>query len=312
MRNAVSEVTGYIYIFGIVMTVLAIVFVQVSSMVENMKKSILSQSLEQSFKRIQYIVHSVAFGDVPSQIAEIELQGGAIFLEKGRPEFIIAFVNNSNSINDCLQLNSNVDGNAVFESWCLNLSTGQIYPFMPGCNGGLNRTACLLNRTVGELRYEYKGWVLSIEAGAIFSKYLDTEYSKILYEPRILLNTTAETSKYLVITIPLLKGDISLASYGRFRITIEEEGLIYAKISDVNAVKNDFENVFVIVKETRHHQAWCRFFENFEALNISLDPENCFLARCTCYTADIPMAKIDAGDQRTTVIIVLKDVLLKS
>jgi hypothetical protein len=56
MERAVSEVVGYIYIFGIVMMVLSIVFVQVNSMVEDMKRTVLSQSLEQSFKRIQYII----------------------------------------------------------------------------------------------------------------------------------------------------------------------------------------------------------------------------------------------------------------
>ena len=79
MRNAVSEVLGYIYIFGIVMTVLAIVFIQVNSIVEDMKRSVLSQSLEKSFKRIQYLVYSVAFGDAPMQVASLSFREDGFF-----------------------------------------------------------------------------------------------------------------------------------------------------------------------------------------------------------------------------------------
>ncbi|MEM0089134.1 MAG: hypothetical protein QW581_05125, partial [Archaeoglobaceae archaeon] len=288
MRNAVSEVTGYIYIFGIVMAVLAIVFVQVNNMVEDMKRSVLSQSLEKSFKRIQYIVYSVAFGDVPSQVAEIELQGGNMFLSKG-PEFIVAFVNSSNTISqdDCNEITSSGE---KFRLYCLNLSTGLIYPNTTSCNVGLNRTACILNTTAGELRYEYKDWLLSMEAGAVFSKYSNAEYSKLLYEPRILLNTTAGTSKYLVITIPSLQGNLSIGGSGRFKFTVEELDNIFSKIDDLNIGSNhqwkNFDYAYVLVRDTEHQSAWCRFFDRFELLNTTLIAENCHncygISPCVC------------------------------
>ncbi|MEM4616386.1 MAG: hypothetical protein QXY19_05210 [Archaeoglobaceae archaeon] len=310
MRNAVSEVTSYIYIFGIVMSVLAIVFVQVNGMVEDMKRSVLSKSLEQSFKRIQYIVYSVAFGDVPSQVAEIELQGGSMFLSKG-PEFIVAFVNGSNTISqfDCIYYNL-----SGFNPRCLNLSNGDIYDIYPSplnlCPWGVyDKPACILNTTAGELRYEYKDWLLSMEAGAIFSKYSNTEYSKLLYEPRILLSTTAGTSKYLVITIPVLEGDISMAGSGRFRFTIEERNWSYARIDNINkpALRDKFEDVYIILRGTQHQQGWCRFFDNFGIFDLNLPEIN-----RTCWNAENPIVKIMRGDEKLETIILFKEVALYS
>lgn len=303
MRNAVSEVTGYLYIFGIVMAVLAIVFVQVNSMVEDMKRSVLSKSLEQSFKRIQYIVYSVAFGDIPSQVAEIELQGGSMFLDKDNPELIIAFYNITNQ-HFCNQLPD-------FNLYCLNLYTASFYPITHSPNpcprGIYDKPACILNRTVGELRYEYGDWTLSMEAGAIFSKYSNTEYSKLLYEPRILLITTAGTSKYLMITIPVLDGNISMAGSGRFRFTIEEKNWSYARIENINALRANFEDVYIIVKGTQHHQGWCNFFDNFGVFDLTLSKIN-----KTCWNAINPIVKIVEGTEKLESIFLFKKVALYS
>ncbi|MEM2895457.1 MAG: hypothetical protein QXU04_05705 [Archaeoglobaceae archaeon] len=310
MRNAVSEVTGYIYIFGIVMAVLAIVFVQVHGMVEDMKRSVLSQSLEQSFKRIEHIVYSVAFGGMPAQSVEIELQGGRISLEKRRPEFIIAFVNDTASISDC-SLNN-------FELYCLNLSTGRIYN-SSSCSGLFDKKACTLNKTVGILGYEYGNWMISIEGGAIFSK--QSEYSKLLHEPRILVNTTAGTSKYLLMTIPMLEGDFSAEGFGRIKILVKEnESYTFSQLENVNIGEGvqwmgKFDRAYVMIRDTEHQDAWCRFFDGFELLNTTLRAENCHNCYgispcvCTCKRADLPMAMIETKNLNTNIVIIFKSVI---
>ncbi|WP_202319068.1 DUF7289 family protein [Archaeoglobus neptunius] len=277
-ERAVSEILGYIYIFGIVMTVLAIVFVQVNTMVEDMKRSVMSQSLEQSFKKIQYIIHSVAFGDVPSQAVEIELQGGSLILEKDHPEFIIAFVNYTNTLSDCGGLDN-------FRLFCVNLSTGQIFNSSAGCLGSYNYTSCTFNQTVGELIYKYKDWQLSLEAGSVFSKYTEQSYSKILYEPRILLNTTAGSLSYLVITIPDLEGNLSVSGTGRYRFVVNEGNyrFSYIKLADTG---NKFDDIYIIIRGTDHGDAWCRFFEKFpDYFNLTLDPLKTGYGNCNSATS---------------------------
>ncbi|MEM1577067.1 MAG: hypothetical protein QXT98_06120, partial [Archaeoglobaceae archaeon] len=194
---------------------------------------------------------------------------------------------------------------------CLNLSNGNIYAIYAPPNlcpwGVYDKPACILNTTAGELRYEYKDWLLSMEAGAIFSKYSNTEYSKLLYEPRILLSTTAGTSKYLVITIPVLEGDISMAGSGRFRFTIEERNWSYARIGDINALRDKFEDVYIIVRGTQHQQGWCRFFDNFGIFDLNLPEIN-----RTCWNAENPIVKIMRGDEKLETIILFKEVALYS
>ncbi|MCS7131080.1 MAG: hypothetical protein NZ872_06650, partial [Archaeoglobaceae archaeon] len=181
-----------------------------------------------------------------------------MFLDKSGPEFIIAFVNNSSTISNCNPLPDH------FRLYCLNISTSAISNFT-FCSGIYDRRACIFNTTAGELRYEYKDWILSMEAGAIFSKYGNVEHSKLLYEPRILLTTKAGTSKYLVITIPSLEGNLSLSGTGRFKFMIEELNWSYARIDNLNerAINEKFENAYIIVKGTEHQQGWCEFFNNF-------------------------------------------------
>lgn len=305
MRNAVSEVTGYIYIFGIVMAVLAIVSVQVHSMLEDMKRNVLSQSLEQSFRRIEHIVYSVAFGGMPAQSVEIELQGGTIYLKKAEPEFIIAFVNFTNSISNC-----QVDEGDHFNLYCLNLSTARIYE--GDCVGEFDKKACVLNRTVGILRYEYGDWAISIEGGAVFSKRGD--YSKLIYDPRILVNTTAGNSRYLLMTIPQMDGNLSTAGSGRIKLLVSEGNgeINFKRIEGVNfggGAWNNFDKAYLMIRNTEHQDAWCRFLERFELLNTSLENTNCHgKLPCNCRIADLPIAKIEP-DVDTNMLIVFKTVI---
>lgn len=309
MRNAVSEVVGYIYIFGVVMAVLSIVFIQVNAMVEDMKRSILSQSLEKSFKKIQYVVYSVAFGDTPMQIAEIELQGGEMLL-RDSPEFIIAFVNVSSNLDDCTPLSQN------FNLKCLNLSTGSLKDTSQ-CNGAFDAFACVLNKKTGRLEYRYKDWILSMESGAVFSRYSQQEYSKLLYEPRILLNTTAANNKYFMVTIPVMisDGTFSISGSGRFRFILNESGWEYARIENVNIGENvkweNFTDIYLIVKGSENERAWCNFFDIFPLLNSTLRPQNCENSpNCNCYKAEVPMARLETEGFSTTIIILFKNVTL--
>ncbi len=299
-RNAVSEVLGYMYIFGIVMAVLAVVFVQVNTMVEDMKRSVMSQSLEQSFKKIQYIIHSVAFGDVPSQAVEMELQGGTLRLVKDRPEFIIAFVNYSNTLSDCSGLDN-------FRLFCVNLSTGQIFNSTGGCSGAYSYTSCTFNQSVGELVYQYKDWQLSLEAGSVFSKYTEEDYSKILYEPRILLNTTAGSLSYLVITIPDLEGSLSIAGTGRYRFVVNEGDYRFSYIERLSSTGNKFDDVYIIIRETEHGDAWCRFFEKFSNyFNLTLDPSKA--GSTSCKSASSPEVKIERSKVSEMIVMFRKAV----
>jgi hypothetical protein len=85
-------------------------------------------------------------------------------LNEEGPEFIIAFVNDTinGSCGDILKSTN-------FVLHCLNLSTAKIMPYgAEGCTAAYDRPACVFNRTAGELRYEYKDWFLSVEAGSVF------------------------------------------------------------------------------------------------------------------------------------------------
>ncbi|MBO8179248.1 MAG: hypothetical protein H0Z19_02010 [Archaeoglobus sp.] len=301
-ENGVSEVLGYMYIFGIVMAVLAIVFVQVNTMVEDMKRSVMSQSLEQSFKRIQYIIHSVSFGEVPSQAVEIEMQGGTLWVDRTNPEFILAFVNyteaNPNDL-ECGDIPNSIAG-------CINLSTGDIYisPSCPASN--YNFSACLLNKTVGKLVFSYKDWLLTIEAGSIFSKYSSQDYSKLLYEPRILYNTTlTQGTTFLVMNIPVVEGNLSLAGTGRFRFFVNEGGSIFSRIY-VPGVRYNFSDVYLIIRDTQNGYAWCKFFENSEGyFNVTLDSSK--TQHSSCYYSENPTVTVENEifSQRMSEIIVI-------
>ncbi|WP_456329675.1 DUF7289 family protein [Archaeoglobus sp.] len=301
-EKGVSEVLGYMYIFGIVMTVLAIVFVQVNTMVEDMKRSVMSQSLEQSFKRIQYIIHSVSFGEVPSQAVEIEMQGGTLMVEEAKPEFILAFVNytESNPYNlPCSEIPNS-------HPLCINLSTGSLYD-SSSCSGNYNFSACTLNHTIGRLVYGYKDWLLTLEGGSVFSKYSNQDYSRLLYKPRILYNATlTQGTTFLVITIPVVKGDLSIGGTGRFRFFVNEGGNIFSLVEINDLIKSNFSDVYIIIKDTQNGYAWCKFFENSGGyFNITLDPSK--TQHSSCYYSTNPTVTIEneVFPQKVAEIIVI-------
>ncbi|MET1124377.1 MAG: hypothetical protein ABWW66_03815 [Archaeoglobaceae archaeon] len=300
MSKAVSEVLGYIYIFGIVMTVLAIVFVQVNSMVDEFRRSVMSESLEQSFKRIQYIIHSVAFGEVPAQSVEMELQGGTLNLEEGDPEFILAFVNYSNP--------ATLQCGEGFTPACLNLTNGEV-SLSGSCSGSYNYSACVVSREVGRLTFSERGkWGLSIEAGSVFSRYYGQDYSRLLYEPRILYNATIATgSSFLVMTIPILEGNLSASGAGWFRFLVEEGEYSFTRVDLRNLA--GFDDIYVIIRDTENGDAWCRFFDRHSGhFNTSLDFS--LTAHTSCYTAWNPTVKLKQ-EVLSELVVIFKTVRFK-
>ncbi len=312
MERGVSEVLGYIYILGIVMAVLAIVFVQVHGMVEDMKRSVLSQSLEQSFKRIQYIIYSVLFGDVPSQEVEIELQGGTLWLDSLNPELIVAFLNTTDRSLSSVDCSKVVGQN--FGKLCLNLSTGRLYPFPCSLMANYNYTVCAIGETPGRLVYEYGDLTLSIESGAVFSKSRQG-YSKLLHDPRILFNATSGPGhKFLVLSVPLLRGELSIGGGGRSKFTVSEGNVTSVRVDDLKGLEDYFTDVYIILKDTEHRRAWCDFFGRKGDFNLSLPKDACYGNEpCSCYIADNPTARINlTGSDIHQLIAVFREVKIRS
>lgn len=305
MSRAVSEVLGYIYIFGIVMSVLAIVFVQVNTMVEDMKRSVMSQSLEQSFKKIQYIIHSVSFGEVPSQNVEIELQGGNLVLDTSSPEFIIGFVNYTNNNLDCDTPFQGINASLG----CLNLSDGR---FVEGsaCQGSFNYSACVFESNAGKLKFQYKDWSVILEAGSVFSKYSGQDYSKLLFEPRIIYNATAGAKRFLVINIPELEGNLSLGGSGRFRFTVNEGRSNFSQIDVNDELTSQFNDVYIIIRDTENRQAWCNFFErNGEIFNTTLNQT--YTGHTRCYSSENPTVTLELN-RLNRIILIFREVSFSS
>ncbi len=293
MDKAVSEVLSYIYIFGIVMAVLAVVFVQVNSLVEDTKKSILSQSLEQSFKKIQYTFYSVSFGDAPSQIIEIEMQGGNLALKKSSPTFVVALVNATKNVN-------NVSGECpkMFRPGCINLTYGYYNLSVNHCSGTFDFAACICNITTGTLEYGYKNWRVALEAGGVFSRYTDTGFSKLLSEPKIVALGLQGGSRVLVLTIPVLNGGLTAGGSGRFRFSAEEGNVSYSSTGKSFGSNSTFNNpsggLHIFIDDTDYGRAWCKvfdvskglIFQGEKAFSTSLTGYNCNSTnpadRCGC------------------------------
>ncbi len=280
-ERGVSEVLGYIYIFGIVMAVLALVFVQVNSLVEDTKKTILSQSLEQSFKKIQYTVYSVAFGETPSQILDIELQGGELKLKKPYPQLIIALVN---STKDTTVISCPTN----FRAGCLNLTYGYTNFTSATCTGIFDYASCIYSINTSSMEYGYGTWRIGLEAGGVFSRYTDQGYSKLLSEPKIITFGLVGGTKTIVFTVPKVTGEVSAAGSGRFRFLIQENRteftIINVPSSKFNSTFNNPEGgLHVFVDHTEYARGWCKVFEKISDFNTTLSGDSCnSTSRCVC------------------------------
>ncbi len=92
--RGVSEVVGYLFIFGIVMTTVTYAFVHISSIVKETSDKYKIEGLRESFKRIQNIFFLSAYGGAPLQSIQIEMQGGKFYM-KDNPKITIEVENNS-------------------------------------------------------------------------------------------------------------------------------------------------------------------------------------------------------------------------
>lgn len=269
-----------------------------------MKKSVMSQSLEQSFKKIQYMIHSVSFGEVPSQAVEIELQGGVMKLDKTQPEFIIAFLNDTK--NSPSQLYCEDIANS--KAYCLNLSTGQIYS-NTNCYGLYDKPGCIVNRTVGRLVYEYRDWMLTLEGGAVFSKYTTQDYSKLLFEPRILYNaSTYPGTFFIVMTTPYLTGNLSASGMGKFRFIINEgsSSLSHIRIQDI---ADNFTDIYILIRDTENKRAWCKFFEkNGDYFNTTLNASETRYPSCYSSSNVEVTIKEEIFQTASEIIVIFREV----
>ncbi len=327
MDRGVSEVIGYIYIFGIVMAVLAVVFVQVNNMVEDTKKSILTQSLEQSFKKIQYTFYSVAFGDAPSQVIEIEMQGGNLVLKKPGPTFIIALVNGTKDVSKVTGVCPYPLRPDKFNPGCINLTYGNYY-FSPTCFGKFDYAACIFNTTTGTLEYGYKNWRVALEAGGVFSRYTDTGFSKLLSEPKIMASGSLSGTETLIITIPVLNGSVSAGGSGRFRFSVEEGESNYTfstvSVGPGTTFNNPSGGLHIFIDDSEYGRAWCKVFDVSKSLvfqrmklfNITLADYNCNSttpATCNCgdYATHVVFRDI-ANPHTLNIHIITKEVKVQS
>lgn len=78
--KGVSEIVGYLFVFGVVMTAVTYAFINVSTIVKENSDKYKIEGLRESFKRIQNVFFLSAYGGAPMQTIQIELQGGRLHL----------------------------------------------------------------------------------------------------------------------------------------------------------------------------------------------------------------------------------------
>ncbi len=79
-NKAVSEVVGYIFVFGIVVTTVAYAYVNVSTIIKDMYGQYRSRGLRESFKRIQNVFFLSSYGGAPVQTLQTEMQNGMLYV----------------------------------------------------------------------------------------------------------------------------------------------------------------------------------------------------------------------------------------
>lgn len=252
-EKGVSETLSYVFILSFVAVVIVFSAIQANTIINNTKISAMSVGLEESFKRIEHLIYSVAFGDAPSQILNLKLEGGTLQVDESSPQIVVALVNESNSaIGDCGQM---IRG-------CVELTTGDFYVSQT-CSGNYY-PACIFNVTAGSLKYTFQNLVISVEAGGVFSRYRDQPtYSKLVFEPRMIINTTSRASKVLVIAIPKLSGTVSVGGSGTYKMIIEE-GEEKFFVYDVDWAT--FDTLHIFVRHTDYITAWCKVFSKSKLL----------------------------------------------
>lgn len=83
-NKAVSEVVGYIFVLGIVLSAVAYAYISVANLIKDTSDRYRVEGLRESFKRIQNVFFLSTYGGSPSQSLQTELQGGYFYID-GNP-----------------------------------------------------------------------------------------------------------------------------------------------------------------------------------------------------------------------------------
>lgn len=82
-KRGVSEVIGYILMFSVVMTVVAVVYVGGVPLIKKTQEESVFQSMETVFFNIQSNIEKVALGQSPSRTIKVKVSKGSLFLSDG-------------------------------------------------------------------------------------------------------------------------------------------------------------------------------------------------------------------------------------
>ncbi len=100
--RAVSEMIGYILIFGIVVIAATTVFTKVHLMVSESKENVRFESMVQGFRKIQSAVENVVYGKSQNKELRILLSGGNLGISNNNFLNVEVVVNNTTIFSDSL------------------------------------------------------------------------------------------------------------------------------------------------------------------------------------------------------------------
>uniref|UniRef100_A0A7C3M967 Uncharacterized protein n=1 Tax=Archaeoglobus fulgidus TaxID=2234 RepID=A0A7C3M967_ARCFL len=79
--KAVSEVVGYIFVFGIILTAVTYAYLNVNHLVKETTDKYRVEGIRESFKRVQNVFFLSVYGGAPLQSIQVEFQGGHLYIE---------------------------------------------------------------------------------------------------------------------------------------------------------------------------------------------------------------------------------------
>ena len=79
-NKAVSEIVGYIFVFGIILSAVTYAYINVNNLVKDTTDKYRVEGLRESFKRIQNVFFLSTYGGAPVQSIQVEFQGGYLYL----------------------------------------------------------------------------------------------------------------------------------------------------------------------------------------------------------------------------------------
>ncbi|MBE8540423.1 DUF7289 family protein [Geoglobus acetivorans] len=93
--KGVSEIVGYIIIFGIAISAITTIYIHVNSMVNDAKEDVRFESMLQGFRKIQDAVESVVYGKSTKKEVRIVLSGGTLQVSSDANLNTRVIINNS-------------------------------------------------------------------------------------------------------------------------------------------------------------------------------------------------------------------------